>query len=116
MVLLRQNGVPLRTTDGAKTWTPLSSFPANISSPQYSRSALYSWSGETLVVYGRDPTAPMRQQFPTYVTATTDDGDSWVDWVDDLVTMSPASAVWYDKDFYLSSAGEGIMLKRDAEK
>ena len=58
----------------------LPSFP-NVTSPQYSRKGLYSWSGKTLVVYGRDPTAPARGQFPTYVLATTDDGDTWVDWV-----------------------------------
>lgn len=114
MVLLRQGAVPLRTTDGAKIWIPLNNFP-NVTSPQYSRSGLYSWSGKTLVVYGRDPTASKRGQFPTYVHATVDDGDTWVDWVDDLVTMSPASAVWYERDFYLTSAGEGIMLKRGAE-
>ena len=67
------------------------------------------------MVYGRDPTAPARGQFPTYVVATTDDGETWADWVGDLVTMSPSSAVWWDKDFYLSSAGEGIMVKRGAE-
>jgi len=65
---------------------------------------------------GRDPSAPARGQFPTYVVATTDDGDTWEDWVGDLVTMSPSSAAWYAKDFYLTSAGEGIMVKRGAEQ
>ena len=115
MILLRQNAAPLRSQDGGKTFAPLLKFPNNVTSPNYSRKGEYSWSGETLVVYGRDPTAPARDQFPTYVLATTDDGETWVDWVDDLITMSPSSAVWYDKDFYLSSAGEGIMLKRGAE-
>ena len=114
MILLRQNAAPLRSRDGGTSWAPLGNFP-NVTSPQYSRNGEYSWSGETFVVYGRDPTAPARGQFPTYVVATTDDGETWADWVGDLVTMSPSSAVWWDKDFYLSSAGEGIMVKRGAE-
>ena len=48
--------------------------------------------------------------------ASTDDGATWEDWLGDLVTMSPASMTWFDKDFYLSSGGEGIMLRRQAEE
>eukprot|EP01052_Picozoa_sp_SAG31_P020839 SAG31_NODE_1584_length_7827_cov_2.129788_7_plen_150_part_00 len=110
----RQNDVPLRSHDGGQTFAPLLNFP-NVTSPLYSRSGEYSWSGKTFVVYGRDPTAPSRGQFPTYVLATTDDGETWADWVDDLVTMSPSSAVWWAEDFYLTSAGEGIMVRRGAE-
>ena len=86
-----------------------------MSSSHYSRTGLYSWSGNTLVVFGRDPTAPARGAFPTYVLASRDDGDTWENWVGDLVTMSPASAVWFGEDFYLSSAGEGILVRRGAE-
>ena len=114
MILLRQNAAPLRSQDGGKKFAPLRNFP-NVNCAQYSRKGEYSWSGETLVVYGRDPTAPTRGQFPTYVLATTDDGETWTSWVDDLVTMSPSSAVWWGTDFYLTSAGEGIMVKRNAE-
>ena len=101
--MLLADDSPVRTRDGGKTWTPLGSFP-NVTAQAYTREGQYSWSGNTFVVFGRDVTAPLRQEYPTYVYATTDDGDSWVDWVDNMVTMTPLSGVWWDKDFYLSSA------------
>jgi hypothetical protein len=114
MIMLLVNDSPIRTRNGGQTWQRLGNFPN--ASQQYTRTGLYSWTGKTFVVFGRDITAVERQEYPTYVYATTDDGESWVDWVDDLVTMTPRSAVWYDKDFYLSSAGEGIMVRRGAEE
>ena len=113
--MLLVNDSPIRTRDGGKSWSPLGSFP-NVTSQKHTRTGLYSWTGKTFVVFGRDITAPERQEYPTYIYATTDEGNTWVDWVDDLVTMTPRSAVWWDKDFYLSSAGEGIMVKRGAEE
>ena len=68
------------------------------------------------MVAGTDATAPARGEQPTFVMASTDDGATWEDWLGDLVTMSPASMTWFDKDFYLSSGGEGIMLRRQAEE
>ena len=93
---------PIRTRDGGKTWAPLGNFP-NVTSRNYTRTGLYSWTGKTFVVFGRDVTAPERQEYPTYVYATTDDGESWVDWVDDLVTGTPLSAAWWDKDLNFTS-------------
>ena len=114
MIALQGNGPPLRTSNGGSSWASLKNFP-NVSRGSYSRAGAYSWSGRTFVVHGRDPNAPARGDFPSYVYATTDDGDTWVDWLDDLVTMSLGSGVWFEKDFYLTSAGEGIMVRRNAE-
>ena len=116
MIMLLAKDSSVRTRDGGKTWTrwtPLANFP-NVTTQTYTREGLYSWSGNTFVVFGRNVTAPLRQEYPTYVYTTTDDGDSWLDWVDTMVTMTPRSGVWWDKDFH--HAGEGIMMKRGAEE
>ena len=116
MLLLRMGGPPLRTKDGGASWAPLQNYPNISSRGGATQAGSYSWSGKTFVVHGRDPSGPSGGRIATYVFASTDDGDSWVDWTDGLVTMTPASAVWWDKDFYLTSGGEGIMVKRNAEK
>ena len=116
MILLRMGAPPLRTKDGGTTWAPLQNYPNISSGGGVTQAGSLSWSGNTFVVHGRDPSGPSCGRVATYVFASTDDGDSWVDWTDGLVTMSPSSAVWWDKDFYLTSAGEGIMVKRNAEK
>ena len=33
----------------------------------------------------------------------------------DLVTISLGGAAWYETDFYITSAGEGILVKRGFE-
>lgn len=102
--------VPLRTRDGGKRWVALNNLKNQSTGTQFA--AAYSWSGGTLVVHGRNPAAPAQGRYPTFVLSSRDDGDSWCDEAAGLVTMSPASGSWYDEDFYLSSAGEGIMVKR----
>ena len=43
-------------------------------------------------------------------------GNTWTDETGDLVTISPGSGVWYEKDFYFVTRGEGICVKRDFEQ
>eukprot|EP00035_Acanthoeca_spectabilis_P033979 m.26396 g.26396 ORF g.26396 m.26396 type:complete len:751 (+) comp6302_c0_seq1:567-2819(+) len=114
-LVLRNNDVPLRTQDGGKTFTPLSSC-APVSNSTWTRAATYSWSGNTVVMYGRDVTAPLRGERGMYVWSSTNDGDTWTDETDDLATISPCAGVWFDTDFYLSSSGEGIVVKRNLEQ
>ena len=45
-----------------------------------------------------------------------DDGNTWTDETGDIVTNSPGSGVWYEKDFYLVSGGSGVMRKRGFEQ
>ena len=117
MLIMRRGGgaPPLRSTDGGGSWVPWDSFPAAARSTGGAPHAGYSWTGKTLVIYGSDPAAPQQGKPATFVMASTDDGATWADWSAGLVTMAPASAAWWRNDFYLSSAGEGIMLRRGAE-
>lgn len=111
MLLLRNGDVPLRTRDGGASWQPLKNC-ASISTGGYTRAGSYSWSGNTLVIHGRDTGAPTRGQYGSYVWKSRDDGDTWVDETADLVTMSPNAGTWFGEDFYLTSSGEGILVKR----
>ena len=36
--------------------------------------------------------------------------------MEDLVTISPGPGVWYDRDFYFVTRGEGVTVKRNFEK
>ena len=56
-----------------------------------------------------------RQEYGTYVWKSTDDGNTWTDETGDLVTISLGAGVWYENDFYLTSGGEGILVKRNFE-
>ena len=92
MIMLLPKDSSVRTRDGGKTWTRWTP----LTTQTFTREGLYrlySWSGNTFVVFGRNVTAPLRQEYPTYVYTTTDDGDSWLDWVDTMVTMTPRSGV-----------------------
>ena len=40
-------------------------------------------------------------------------GDDWLDETGDLVTISPGPTVWYDKDLYFVTRGEGVTVKRN---
>jgi len=112
MILLRGNDVPLRTKDGGSSWHPLQNC-ANISTPGYTRSGEYSWTGRTLVIHGRDNSAPSRGQRASFVWKTVDDGDTWSDETGDLVTMAVNAGQWFGSDFYLTTSGEGILVKRN---
>jgi len=114
MFLSRGGSLPLRTTDGGHTWTELAS-----AAPLFKYGASYqvtpSWSGKTLVFHGNDLGAISRGAFGTKVWKSTNNGDDWSDETGDIVTISLGHAVWYEKDFYIISAGEGVMVKRNFE-
>mgnify|MGYP002630806635 CR=1 FL=1 len=112
MVLLRNEDVPLRSTDGGVSWQALPA-AARVSSGGFSRAGSYSWSGRTLVIHGRDTSAPARGEYAGYVWKSHDDGDTFVDETGDLVTMSVNSGTWYGDDLYLTTSGEGILVKRN---
>lgn len=114
MFMLRQGDVPLRTKDGGATWQALTGAAALFKyTPTLDCSM--SWSGETIVLHGNDPSAIERGEYGTVVAKSSDDGDSWTDETGDLVTTSPGVGVWFEKDFYLASAGEGVTVKRNLE-
>jgi photosystem II stability/assembly factor-like uncharacterized protein len=120
MFLLRSKLVPLRTRDGGKTWTALDSF-APIVSVGFSFDL--SWSGKTIVVHGCrfgstnsgctfDPASIAQGgEKAFYVWRSVDDGDSFVDETDDVITNHPAGGYWYEGTYYLTSSGQGIMAK-----
>ena len=115
MFMMRSGQVPLRTQDGGATWQPLTS-----TAPLFKYGATLdlslSWSGKTVVIHGNDGSAIGRQEYGTYVWKSTDDGNTWTDETGDLVTISPGSGVWYEKDFYFVTRGEGICVKRNFEQ
>jgi hypothetical protein len=49
------------------------------------------------------------------VFKTTDDGATWSDETGDIVTVSMGMGYWYEKDYYLVTAGEGIIVRRNFE-
>jgi len=113
MFLMRGGAVPLRTTDGGHTFTELTS-----AAPMFKYAGLQmsiSWSGKTIALSGSDKGAIARGEFGTQVWKSTDNGDSWTDETGDLVTISLGKAVWYEKDFYITSAGEGVIRKKNFE-
>ena len=118
MFLLRKGLVPLRTTAGpAGPWTPLSSPTLT---ELYAHGATFSgslsWTGKTLVLHGADLSAIGRGERATKVYKSTNDGEAWTDEGGDIVTISPGSGVWYEKDFYFVTAGEGVTVKRNFEQ
>jgi len=112
MFLLR-DAVPLRTTDGGKTWTELTSAAPLFKYAAPSMSV--SWSGKTLVLHGVDHSAIERGAAGAMVFKSINNGDSWTDETGDIVTISLNEGVWYDTDFYMTSSGEGIIVKRNFE-
>jgi len=114
MFMLRQGKAPLRTKDGGASWHELES-----AAPLFKYGATMdgrlSWSGGTLVLHGVDLSAVGRGQYGTSVWRSSDDGDEWVDETGDLVTISPGPGVWYERDFYFVTRGEGVTVKRNFE-
>ena len=110
--MLRQGAVPLKTVDGGKTWVELTS-PALAKLFKYGAAlkGCLSWSGKTLVIHGADMSAIGRQERATVVYKSTDDGTTWTDETGDIITVSPGQGVWYEKDFYFVTAGEGITVR-----
>jgi len=114
MFLLRSGAVPLRTADGGKSWQELAACAALFKYGATMDGSL-SWSGNTLVLHGVDLSAISRGEYGTAVWKSTNDGDDWTDETGDLVTISPGPGVWYEKDFYLVTRGEGLTVKRNFE-
>jgi len=114
MFMIRSGAVPLRTKDGGRTWTELST-----AAPLFKYGATFdaslSWSGRTLVLAGVDLSAIGRGAYGTAVWKSHNDGDDWIDETGDLVTISPGPGVWYEKDFYFVTRGEGVAVKRNFE-
>jgi photosystem II stability/assembly factor-like uncharacterized protein len=114
MFMLRSGAVPLRTTDGGSTWTELTK-----TAPLFKYGATMdgsiSWTGKTLVLSGVDLGAINRGEYGTAVWKSSNDGNDWTDETGDLVTISPGPGVWYEKDFYFVTRGEGVMVKRNFE-
>merc|ERR1712194_147506 len=114
MGFLLRDAVPLRTTDGGQRWAELTS-----AAPLYKYAVALtmsvSWSGNTLVLHGVDHDAIERGAAGAMVFKSTNNGDNWTDETGDIVTISLNEGVWYDKDFYMTSSGEGIMVKRNFE-
>ena len=51
----------------------------------------------------------------TTVYKSTDDGATWTDETGDIITVSPGGGVWYEKDFYFVTRGQGIIVQRNFE-
>ena len=112
MWMARKGDTPLRTTDGGATWAAL---PSTKTLFEYGATLTLSlsWSGDTLVLHGNDRSAIGRGEYGSHVWKSSDGGESWSDETGDLVTISMGAGVWYERDFYLVTAGEGVMVKRE---
>ena len=108
MFLLRIEKVPLRTRNAGKSWRELDSF-APIANVGFAMDL--SWSGKTMVVHGVDMARIAKNQKAVFVWRSTDDGDTFVDETDDIVTIHPAGGHWFGGTFYMSSSGQGILAK-----
>ena len=108
MFLFRSGQVPLRTRDAGKTWSPLNSLKA-VAGAGFSFDM--SWTGKTIVVHGVDTAKIAQSKKAVFVWRSTDDGDTFTDETDDMVTNHPAGGHWFDGTFYINSSGQGIMAK-----
>jgi len=108
MFVLRKGLVPLRTRDAGKSWSALDSF-APLATVGFSFDL--SWSGKTIMVHGVDQTKIAQGKQAVFVWRSTDDGDSFIDETDDVVSNHIAGGYWYEGTFYLTSSGQGIMAK-----
>ena len=64
-----------------------------------------------MVVHGMDLTKIAQKQKAVFVWRSTDDGDTFVDETDDIITNHPSGGHWYEGTYYISSSGQGIMAK-----
>ena len=108
MFIIRRNDVPLRTRDGGATWQPLKSCERI---KTVVRSMAYSWTGKTLALFANGGSQSAVHPHTAYVWRSTDDGDTWTDETEDIVTMGAGISQWYENKLYLSSAGQGILSK-----
>jgi len=115
LFLVRKDKVPLKTVDGGSTWAPMMSLAALFPEPGVKLEGELSWSGNTLVVYGVDGSAILRNEFGSFIWKSADDGETWTDETGDLATLSIGHGRWYETDFYLITQGEGVIVKRNFE-
>ena len=109
LLVLRADGnVPLRSVDGGDTWQPMISLAAIA---PFIHSLAYSWSGKTLAMLGSGGTQSAVHPHASYVWRSLDDGDTWTDETADIVTQGAGISQWYGTELYLSSGGQGIMMK-----
>jgi len=108
MLAIRNGAVPLRTFDAGATWHPLTS-AAPVAA--MSHGALYSWSGETLILLGSGGPQSAWHPHAGYIWKSADDGNTWTDESADLVTMAVGAAQWYENRFYINTMGQGILYK-----
>ena len=59
---------------------------------------------------GPDPSIAQGRKAP-FVWRSTDDGDTFVDETDDVITNHPSGGSWFEGKYYLTSSGQGIMAK-----
>lgn len=109
MFVTRREQVPMRTRDGGRTWRALESF-APIATAGFGMDL--SWTGRTMMVHGVDMSKIAKGQRAVFVWRTTDDGETFVDETDDLITIHPAGGHWFNGKYYISSSGQGILAKQ----
>lgn len=111
MFVSRLNDVPLQTTDGGATWTPMKC-PQLALVAKIRYGMIYSWTAKTLIMMGAGGTQSDDHPHAAFVWMSNDDGETWTDETsDELVTMGPGASNWYENDFYINSLGQGIMVK-----
>jgi len=111
MFVGRVNDVPLRTKDGGATWKAMDSPQLKLVS-NMNHGMIYSWTAKTLIMMGSGGTQSEDHPHAAFVWMSKDDGETWTDETSEmLVTMGPGAANWYDRDFYINSMGQGIMVK-----
>merc|ERR1712217_688109 len=80
-------------------------------------SAQWSWSGKTLALSGGGGAQNETWHPHTgYVWLSKDDGDTWTDETDVIVTNSGGISQWYEGDLYMGSSGNGIFKKTMEKK
>ena len=117
---MQKGRLSLKTVDGVGgPWKPMTSLASLYPTPFGKFHAELSWTGQTLVVYGNDPTAIKRRQFGTAVwkssVSSAHDGETWTDETGDLATISMGHGRWHESDFYIIMQGEGVIVKRNVD-
>ena len=112
LIAQRLHQIPLRSIDGGETWQPMHSL---VGVEDYIHQFSYSWSGKTLVMFGVGGDKTTSHTVAAIVWKSLDDGDTWTDETENIATQGAGITQWYEKDLYLSSAGQGIMMKRMEE-
>ena len=66
----------------------------------------------TFQCIGRDGSAASRGEYAGFLIKSKDDGSSFTDETGGITTSQfGGSTIWYEDDLYLTTSGEGILLK-----